>query len=199
MPTTEPRPPVKGGGELLRTGGFGSASRNPPLRSTSRPTIQGVLVLALALLLSPSVAVSHGDGHKSARKTQPMVETDFGRTGDPRKVARTIKVDMADTMRFTPAALEVKQGDTVKFVVKNSGRQMHEMVLGSMKALKEHAELMKKHPGMEHDEPYMAHVPPGKTMAIVWQFTKPGEFHYGCLVAGHFDAGMVGSIRIVAK
>ena len=103
-------------------------------------------------------------------------------------------------MRFTPAALEVKQGDTVKFVVKNSGLAdaTRRWALGSMKALKEHAELMKKHPGMEHDEPYVAHVSPGKTMAIVWQFTKPGEFHYGCLVAGHFDAGMVaasGSLR----
>ena len=128
-----------------------------------------------------------------------MVETEFGRTGDPRKVTRTVRIDMADTMRFTPAELVVKQGDTVKFVVKNSGRQMHEMVLGSMKELKEHAELMRKHPGMEHDEPYMAHVPPGKTTEIVWQFTKPGEFHYGCLIPGHLEAGMVGRIKVVTK
>jgi uncharacterized cupredoxin-like copper-binding protein len=76
---------------------------------------------------------------------------------------------------------------------------MHEMVIGTMPELKEHAELMKKHPGMEHDEPYMAHVAPGKTETMVWQFTKAGEFNFGCLVPGHFEAGMVGQIRVLAK
>jgi uncharacterized cupredoxin-like copper-binding protein len=73
---------------------------------------------------------------------------------------------------------------------------MHEMVLGTMEELKKHAELMRKHPGMEHDEPYMAHVAPGKTETITWQFTKAGEFHYGCLIPGHFEAGMIGKIRV---
>ena len=158
------------------------------------------LLLSAVLTLAPLAAFAHGDEQHKSKKAaaQPMVETDFGRTGDPRKVTRTVKVDMADTMRFTPAELEIKQGDTVKFVVRNSGKTMHEMVLGSMKELKEHAEMMKKHPGMEHDEPYMAHVPPGKTQEIVWQFTKPGDFHYGCLVPGHFEAGMVGKISVKA-
>jgi uncharacterized cupredoxin-like copper-binding protein len=73
------------------------------------------------------------------------------------------------------------------------------MVLGTMDQLKQHAEVMKKHPEMEHEEPYMAHVAPGKTETIVWQFTRAGEFHYGCLVPGHFEAGMVGSIRVNPK
>jgi uncharacterized cupredoxin-like copper-binding protein len=152
-------------------------------------------VLLLAALAAPSPA------HEAAPKAaaQLLVETAFGRTGDPRKIVRTIRVDMADNMRFTPANLEVKQGDTVRFVVKNSGKQLHEMVLGSLDELRAHAELMRKHPGMEHDEPYMAHVAPGKTAELVWQFTKAGEFHYGCLVAGHFEAGMVGRIRVAPR
>ena len=88
---------------------------------------------------------------------------------------------------------------TVRFVAKNSSKQMHEMVIGSMKELKEHAELMKKHPGMEHEEPYMAHVEPGKKAQIVWQFTKAGEFNFGCLIPGHFEAGMIGSIKVTEK
>jgi uncharacterized cupredoxin-like copper-binding protein len=159
------------------------------------------LLLAAALALVPVASFAHGDEqHKPAKKAaaQPMVETDFGRTGDPRKVTRTIKVDMADTMRFTPAELELAQGDTIRFVIRNSGKTMHELVLGTMKELKDHAEMMRKHPGMEHDEPYMAHVPPGKTQEIVWQFTKAGEFHYGCLIPGHFEAGMVGKVRVKA-
>jgi uncharacterized cupredoxin-like copper-binding protein len=68
-----------------------------------------------------------------------------------------------------------------------------------MKDLKEHAELMRKNPGMEHDEPYMAHVAPGKTETIAWTFTKAGDFNYGCLVAGHFEAGMLGKLTVAAK
>ena len=109
---------------------------------------------------------------------------------------RRVRVEMSDRMRFSPDTLEVKQGDTVRFVVRNSGKTMHEMVLGTMKELKDHAELMKKHPGMEHNEPYMAHVGPGKTAEFVWQFTKAGEFYFGCLIPGHFEAGMVGKIIV---
>jgi uncharacterized cupredoxin-like copper-binding protein len=152
--------------------------------------------LALAAALVTSTALAHGDSR--SQKKAEMKSTEFGQTGDPRKATRTVKVDMSDAMRFAPAEISVKRGETVRFVVANSGKQMHEMVLGTMNELKEHAELMKKHPGMEHDEPYMAHVQPGKKAEIVWQFTDAGEFHYGCLIPGHFEAGMVGKV-IVAK
>jgi uncharacterized cupredoxin-like copper-binding protein len=52
---------------------------------------------------------------------------------------------------------------------------------------------------MEHDEPYMAHVPPGTKQEIVWTFTKAGEFHYGCLLPGHLEAGMIGKVIVAAK
>jgi uncharacterized cupredoxin-like copper-binding protein len=146
-------------------------------------------------------AVAHGEkphAKKEARKISTE-ELAFGREGDPRKASRTVRVDMGDKMRFTPDSLAVKQGDTVTFLVKNSGKVMHEMVIGTMKELKEHAEMMRKHPTMEHDEPYMAHVAPGKTETMTWQFTKAGEFHFGCLVPGHFEAGMMGRITVHAK
>ena len=144
-------------------------------------------------------ALAHGDSHgKKQAKAISTEEKPFGREGDPKKVTRTIKIDMSDQMRFNPAQLTIKQGEIVKFEVKNSGKMMHELVLGTMKDLKEHAEMMRKHPGMEHDEPYMAHVAPGKTETIVWHFNKPGEFHYGCLVAGHFEAGMLGKLTVTA-
>ena len=152
--------------------------------------------LALAAALATGAAFAHGDS-RPPRKAE-MKSTAFGQTGDPRKATRTVNVDMSDTMRFAPAELSVKRGQTVRFVVTNSGKQMHEMVLGTMKELKEHAELMRKHPGMEHDEPYMVHVQPGRKAEIVWQFTERGEFHYGCLIPGHFEAGMIGKV-IVTK
>lgn len=157
-----------------------------------------VLTLA-ALVAAWSAAVAHGDEeHAKPRKFDPskVEATDFGQEGDPNKVTRTIKVDMADNMRFTPAELTVKRGETVKFVVQNDGKLLHEMVLGTKKALTEHAALMKKFPGMEHAEPSIAHVKPGKRGEIVWQFTQAGEFQFACLQPGHFEAGMVGKLTV---
>lgn len=103
---------------------------------------------------------------------------------------------MSDAMRFTPADITVKRGETVKLVATNKGQVLHEMVLGTSEELKKHADMMKKFPGMEHDEPHMAHVKPGKSGEIVWQFTKAGEFQFACLIPGHFEAGMVGKVTV---
>ena len=152
-----------------------------------------------ALLISTSpLAWAHGDAKHppAAKKAISTEEKTFGREGDPGKATRTVNVDMSDKMRFTPDSLTLKQGETVKFVVKNSGKIMHEFVLGTMSELKEHSALMQKFPGMEHSEPYMAHVAPGKTETIAWQFTKAGNFNFGCLIPGHFEAGMVGNVAV---
>jgi uncharacterized cupredoxin-like copper-binding protein len=76
---------------------------------------------------------------------------------------------------------------------------LHELVLGTPEELKAHAELMRKHPGMEHDEPDMAHVRAGKRGQIVWNFNRPGTFQYACLIPGHFEAGMVGTLVVHPK
>jgi len=154
---------------------------------------------AMALALSASVALAHGDeDHAAPRKydASKVEPTDFGQEGNPKKVTRTIKVDMADNMRFTPADITVKRGETIKFVVHNGGKLLHEMVLGTKEALREHAELMEKFPEMEHADANMAHVKPGKAAEIVWQFTKAGEFQFACLQPGHFKAGMVGKVTV---
>ena len=80
--------------------------------------------------------------------------------------------------------------------IRNSGKVMHELVLGTKKEIEAHATLMKQHPGMEHDEPHMTHVAPGKTGHVVWQFSRRGEFFYGCLLPGHFEAGMIGTVIV---
>src|SRR5205814_4646810 len=82
-------------------------------------------------------------------------ETAFGRPGDPAKVTRTITVEMRDPVEFSPAQIAVKAGETIRFVVRNTGKHEHEMVLGTMKSLEEHQEMMQQHPGMHHDEPQM--------------------------------------------
>lgn len=156
-------------------------------------------VIAAACLVLAGAARAHGDeGHAKARKfdASKVEDTAFGREGDPARAKRTIRVDMADTMRFSPAEITVKRGETVKLVATNKGQVLHEMVLGTADELKKHAEMMRKFPGMEHDEPHMAHVKPGKSGEIVWQFTRPGEFQFACLLPGHFEAGMVGKVTV---
>ena len=167
-------------------------------KTTDSPRALAVMALSVALAALSLPAYPHGEAKHDKKVAKPISteEKVFGREGDSKKAVRTVRVDMSDKLRFTPASLTVKQGETVKFVVKNSGKLMHEMVLGTMQELKEHAAMMLKHPTMEHDEPYMAHVAPGKTETMVWQFTKAGEFYYGCLVPGHFEAGMIGKLTV---
>ena len=153
---------------------------------------------AAAVLYATTHAMAHGDEHAAPRHfdASQVEATPFGQEGDPTKVSRTIRVGMSDRMRFTPATLVVKRGQTVKFVVHNDGQVLHEMVLGTPQALEEHAALMKKFPDMEHADANMAHVKPGKSGAIVWQFTKAGAFEFACLQPGHFEAGMVGKVVV---
>jgi uncharacterized cupredoxin-like copper-binding protein len=90
----------------------------------------------------------------------------------------------------------VKRGETIRFVARNTGKEKHEMVLGTIEELKKHAELMRKFPEMEHADPNQVTVDPGKTGELVWQFTKAGTFDFACLVPGHFEAGMFGKVRV---
>ncbi|MDN3922225.1 cupredoxin domain-containing protein [Roseateles violae] len=114
-----------------------------------------------ALPLCP--AFVHGDEAHAAPRCFDAAKievTDFGQAGDPAKATRTIRVETADTMRFTPAEI------TVRLVASKQGKVLHELVLGGPEELKQHAEMMKKFPGMEHEEPHMVHVKPGRSGAI---------------------------------
>ncbi|MDO9092730.1 MAG: cupredoxin family protein [Rubrivivax sp.] len=152
---------------------------------------------ALTLPLLASRARAHTD-KPHAPKAGPVVkeQKDWGIAGDAKNAKRSIAVGMADSMRFTPERIEVRQGETLRFVVRNTGKVMHEFVIGTKAENAKHAEWMVKFPNMEHDEPYMAHVPPGKTGEIVWTFNRAGEFEFACLIAGHYQSGMVGTIRV---
>jgi uncharacterized cupredoxin-like copper-binding protein len=145
-----------------------------------------------------SAALAHGEQkHKPAGAIR-REQKDWGIAGSAKLARRRIEVRMLDTMRFVPDRLAVRQGETVRFVVHNDGRMLHEFVIGTKAENQAHAELMKKHPGMEHDEPWMAHVPAGASAELVWHFNRPGQFEFACLIAGHYDAGMVGTVVVAA-
>jgi len=153
------------------------------------------LLLTIAVLCAPP-AMAH-DGQPRAVVDYSKAEQHlFGRAADPKRAKRVVRVEMMDQMRFSPAELTVKRGEIVRFVPVNKGQMVHEMVLGTLDDLKKHADMMRKHPGMEHDEPHMAHVAPGKSGEMGWQFNRAGEFYFGCLVPGHFEAGMVGKVKV---
>lgn len=139
--------------------------------------------------LNAMAAGTHAGGHGHDDEA-------IGKPGLASKVTRTVKVDMLDTMRFTPSNLAIKQGETIRFVVKNTGQIPHEMVLGTAKDLKEHYEVMKKNPEMEHADANSVTVQPGKTGEMIWQFTRAGKVDFACLHPGHFDAGMKGQVRV---
>jgi uncharacterized cupredoxin-like copper-binding protein len=157
-------------------------------------------LLAACLCIYWSIAsfAHENTAHKAKTSAVVKEQKDWGIAGDAKSVKRTITLIMDDNMRFTPNKLEVKQGDTIRFVVKNQGKQLHEMVIGTKKELDEHAALMVKFPTMAHDEPYMAHVAAGKSQNLIWSFNRPGEFDFACLIAGHYQAGMVGKITVLA-
>lgn len=156
-------------------------------------------VAALAALAASS-AFAHGAGGHAPKApayvASQVEDTAFGRQGDPKKVTRTLTLDMSDSMRFTPDQLTLRRGETVRLKVVNKGRLPHELVLGTEEAIRLHWEAMKQHPDMEHDDPSMVHVAPGAAGEIVWQFTQPGDFQFACLLPGHFEAGMRGRIVV---
>lgn len=158
-----------------------------------RTALAGLLIAASCISAFAHGEAKHGSTPAAAVKEQKP----WGVGGEARAVRRTIDIRMSDDMRFTPSRIEVKEGETVRFRVRNAGKVMHEMVIGTRQELDAHAELMKKHPGMEHDEPYMSHVAPGKRGDLVWNFNRPGTFQFACLIPGHYEAGMVGTIVVI--
>lgn len=157
-----------------------------------------LMTIAACVLLAGALPTQAHEAKMDAHKAAPMAKEQqaWGIAGDAKAATRTIQVSMTDNMRFAPDRIEVRQGETVKLVVKNDGKILHELVLGTKQALDSHAQMMVKFPGMEHDEPHMVHVKPTKSEPLVWNFNRVGEFQFACLIPGHYQAGMVGTVVV---
>jgi uncharacterized cupredoxin-like copper-binding protein len=157
-------------------------------------TAVGVLLTSTTAFLvtnvgAPISAVAHENhGHFSA-----------GKPGDRKKPARTIKVVMREDgkkMAFEPARITVRKGEQIRFVLENAGIDDHEFVLATVEENRKHAELMKKFPDMEHDDPNAKRLAPAAHGEILWKFTKTGTFEFACLIPGHREAGMLGKVVV---
>ena len=166
------------------------------------------MFMLAALASIPIAAYAHDDAHQGMMPGMMHGNIEgghsgdsghalgMGKPGDSKKVSRAIQVVMSDDMKFTPANINVKRGETIRFVVSNAGRIKHEMIIGSTAELKQHAELMRKMPGMEHADSNQVTLDPGKSAELVWQFTEPGTVDFACLQPGHFEAGMMGTVSV---
>jgi uncharacterized cupredoxin-like copper-binding protein len=149
----------------------------------------GAWVVAAAPVRADSGAHAHEHGTAPQQKS-------WGVAAPAAKATRTFEVAMSDDMRFTPDRFEIRQGDVVKFAIRNNGRLPHEMVIGTDRELKQHAAEMAKMPGMGHVDPGAVRVEPGANGELVWKFNRAGSFRFACLVPGHLEAGMAGTVVV---
>jgi uncharacterized cupredoxin-like copper-binding protein len=161
--------------------------------------LQRVFVSALAVGLLSAGALA-APGHKPGEgHTHHTDETAYGKPGDPKKPARIVQIVMRESdgkMLFLPDRIKIRKGEQVRFQLRNNGEIDHEFVLATVEENLKHMKEMEKNPDMEHDDPNARRVKPKKTAEIVWQFTKAGTFDFSCLIPGHRQAGMVGTIVV---
>ena len=171
------------------------------------------LVVAVVLSMSATAFAGgghddeHGDGHGGS----------IGEPGKASEAGRTITVEMYDNY-YEPEAIEVKPGETVRFVVENKGNLVHEFNVGSpamheahqkeMMMMVEHGviqggklnhEMMEMDMGdgksMKHDDPNSVLLEPGQSKEVVWKFSEQGNIEFACNVPGHYQSGMYGEVN----
>lgn len=125
----------------------------------------------------------------------PIGESDPGA-----QIDRTIEVTVTETdtgkMLFVPDAIHIKQGSTVRFVIKNDGALDHEFFLGAFDEIGEHQQWMREYPDMEHDEPNSVTIPNGTAATLNWKFSRMTNLEFVCLIPDHREAGMWGVIMV---
>jgi uncharacterized cupredoxin-like copper-binding protein len=161
------------------------------------------MALAAALASGPVLAHSPGETHAHAHSAGEMHEhMDFGEAGNPRKPARVVQIVMREQegkMMFVPDRVELRKGEQIRFALSNEGMVNHEFILGTQQEIDEHAKDMKKNPGMEHDDAHSRTLGMYGSEELLWHFTKAGHFVFACLIPGHLEKGMIGTVIVNEK
>jgi uncharacterized cupredoxin-like copper-binding protein len=148
--------------------------------------------IAAALVAATGAIVpAHGHGGHE--------ETAYGMPGDPKKPARVVNIVMRESdgkMLFVPDRIEVRRGEQIRFLLRNNGEHDHEIVVATLEENLKHKLEMEKNPDMEHDDPNAKRLKPKQTGEMLWLFTKAGEFDFSCLIPGHREQGMFGTIIV---
>lgn len=162
------------------------------------------LLLGTTFIATPLLA-SAGH-HNGEEEGSAAADTPYGRPGDPAKVNRIVTIT-ATEIDYNIHKLIFTKGETVKFVLVNKGEQEHELMIGDEATQEEHRKMMADMPGMSHEEmeakmgihdedKNSVDAMPGETKALVWQFTKAGNFAFACNYPGHAEVGMEGKITV---
>jgi uncharacterized cupredoxin-like copper-binding protein len=152
-----------------------------------------------SILSLAAITLALGAGVPGALHAHEAAHFSAGQPGDPKKPARTVEILIKEeygAMEYVPNKIAVKRNEQIRFVLKNVDIQTHEFLLASVADNQKHAEVMKKHPEMEHDDPNGKSLAPKGTAEILWRFSKPGTFEFACLIPGHREAGMVGTVVV---
>ncbi|MBD3657147.1 MULTISPECIES: cupredoxin domain-containing protein [Marinobacter] len=166
-----------------------------------------VAAAAMSMTATTFAAGSHGGGHGSS----------IGEPGNAGDVSRTIQVEMHDNY-YEPEAIEVTRGETVRFMIENKGRLVHEFNIGTpdmheahrdeMKMMVEHGviqggklneDMMNMDMGnghtMKHDDPNSVLLEPGQKKEIIWTFSSKTNMEFACNIPGHYQSGMYGDVN----
>lgn len=151
------------------------------------------LLFGIAAIV-PAAAGPGATGHD-----HDMESFSAGQPGDPKMPARVVQVVMREgdgKMMFVPNKVEVRKGEQIKFMLRNNGELEHEFVLATHEENLRHAEAMRKNLDMEHDDPNAIRLQAKKAGEIVWKFTQAGSFEFACLIPGHSESGMLGTVVV---
>ncbi len=137
---------------------------------------------SLQMMRSPGMM---GSGQMMGRSGGAPGETDFvaGTAAVPRLVYVTAGPDLA----FHPPSIRVARGETVTFVVTTAGPQEHEFMIGPEGAVAADAE----------GTPEIQGLGMMISKALTYTFDSSGPFAYACHVAGHYEAGMRGTVVVM--
>jgi uncharacterized cupredoxin-like copper-binding protein len=154
-----------------------------------------VLPLGIALVIGIPAAGAHTDQVDNVAATPAK---SFGQPGVANDATRTIAIHTTDAMRFNPGSLSIQQGETLRLRITNDGKLPHEFVLGTKEEIAEHAKMMRQTPDMADADANSVRMAPGKSADIIWNFSQAGTFLYACLIPGHWEAGMQGTVTVAA-
>jgi uncharacterized cupredoxin-like copper-binding protein len=175
----------------------------------SRFLVQTASAIALVLSLPAIATADEGHGHGT--------QADIGEPAKAVGTTRTVMIKIIDNA-YEPESVQVKAGETVRFVLTNTGQLLHEFNIGTAAMHAEHQkemammmdhgmltptgvnqQMMNMDMGgghtMKHDDPNSVLIAPGEKKELVWKFTKPVDLEFACNIPGHYESGMVGKVQ----
>ena len=141
----------------------------------------------------------------------------IGEKGKESEIDRIIEIKMFDNF-FEPNQIDIKKGETIKFVLINLGdlvhefniatKEMHinhqsemikmienEILLGDRIDHKKMKEMAKIDHSMAHSHSNSILLEPNMSGEIIWKFNSNIKLEAACNIPGHYESGMIAKIN----